>query len=218
MKKFTCLLILCLAVTASVYAQTEPISFFRTMFIDLKSGNADDFVSHVITGAQFEELLSIRFKQELVNQDSLDKVPLSSDPGRIALVKKRFLLLSKQADSLNINLTEVSYKNCKFEEVKDPKILCTSLRGIIYFVCNGKDYQWIINEAVLIRGEWRILSSGHLSEGWDGNFLPDKPDHISAFGSMSKVRVKVVLSPPPVDSLKPPPPPPPLRNKKSSKN
>src|SRR5258708_16522251 len=97
MKKFSCLLMLCFVGLACAYSQTEPVSFFQTTFTDLKSKNADGFVSHVITGNQFKELLNMHFRRERGNQDLLDKIPATSDSGRTAAVKKRFLLLVKQA-------------------------------------------------------------------------------------------------------------------------
>ena len=124
----------------------------------------------------------------------------------------------KQADSLHIDLMSSKYVSCKYDEIKDTGILCTSLTGELYFKSNDSFYQWKINESVLIKGEWRIIDISKITILNDIKFLSEQPSKVSAFGTFSKAKVKVTLQPPPPIQVKPIPPPPKQSSRKKKAN
>jgi hypothetical protein len=201
------LVLLLVAIYSCSHKKRNP--FLDKLFMDLKNKDSVDFANHYISDGQYGKLLSDHFKIGKITRDSMNNAPISNDSSNHTWQRKRFLLLLKQADSLGIVAGETEYDSCKFEVVNNPKLLCVSSRGIIYFSTDSGDFRWVINEALLIKGEWRIIDPGRLYKGNEGGFLPVRPDDISAFGTLSKTKVRVVLAPPPPDTQKPPPPPPP---------
>jgi hypothetical protein len=219
MKRLYILLILVLF-SLTTYSQQSPQQFFSKLFRSFKAKDANDFAANFATNDQFRLLAFAYMHVEKITQDSLDKAEELPDSAFRARIKSVFSMILKKADSLHADIPNSEYIDCKFTETKDTGMLCVSLTGTLYFKSDSKFYQIKVNEAVLIKDEWRIIEPGELSILTDIGFLSREPDKVSAFGTFtkSKIKVKAVVlqPPPPISKQVPPPPPGPTRKKKSN--
>ena len=202
-------------------AQQSPQQFFNKVFLSLKTKDTDGFMQHFASDDQFKLLAFTLIHVKKVTQDSLDNADGKLSGAFRAKMGMVFSMILKKADSLHVDLSNSQYVDCEFTEVKDTGMLCTSLTGALYFKSGDHFYQMKVNEAVLIKGEWRIIDPGELSVLTDSKFLSGEPNKVSAFGTFSKSKVKVkavVLHPPPPISKQAPPPPPPEPKKKKKGN
>jgi len=212
------LLLMLLVLGLKTYAQQSPQQFFSKLFVNLKTRDTTGFMQHFASDDQFRLLAFALMHVEKVTQDSLDNADGKLSGAFRAKMGMVFSMILKRADSLHIDLSNSQYIDCTFNEVKDTGMLCTSLTGALYFKSGDHFYQMKVNEAVLIKGEWRIIDPGELSVLTDSKFLSEEPNKVSAFGTFSKSKVKVksvvLLPPPPINKQVPPPPPPEPKKKK----
>ena len=216
MKKI-CLLFLLFIAGLKCLAQQDPANYLQGLFSDLKQKDADSFANRFVSAGQLGLLVSAEMKIKRVSQDSLDKAVETDTPYRNS-IKRGFLKLCELGDSLHIDFAHLQYLDCKYEVIKDTGVLCTSLRSNLYFKDGSNFYQWSIKEAIMVNRQWKTIGFGKISLLVNHGFLLAEPTKVTAFETLSKVKItSVVLEPPPPINHPLPPPPPSLKKKKKTK-
>lgn len=166
----------------------------------------------MLTQAQFGVLVEAKYGIKPVTQNSLDNASSFNAPLFRAAMGKVFAKFLKTLDSLHVDRDSMQYLDYSYLQEKDTSVLCTSLKGDVYFKSGEKYYQWNIAEAILIKGKWTLLDPGKITDLKDRSFLTLPPKRVTVFNSItasSRVKiVPVVLQPPPPLNMQTPQEPP----------
>jgi len=217
MRKFYLLLILT-SICFRCAAQHEPVDFFKDLFNSLKNADSAGFTNSFLSDTQFGLLAEAQLKTKTINQDSLDNAPINGPDFRLRLATALSQRLLKKLDSLHLDRTSMHFLDYRYEQVRDTGVLCTSLKGAVYFKSRDNYYQWNIGEAILVKGIWKLIDPGVIDSLKHYEFLTSSPRQFTVFNSLKaemKVKiVSVVLQPPPPITKQIPPAPP--RKKKNN--
>jgi len=183
-------IIVLLSLSVNSRAQTNPETTLKSFFVTIQHTDSLKFISYFLSSGQMLEIVKAAESENLntdsINLDSLNfKDGLNNHFYHDYLIKKNYRTLKFKADSLKINLSSLTYLNCKYQIIKDPQIFFTSLSGLIFFSDNQKTYKLKIEEAVLINDKWKITKLGQLSVLDDTTDLLKKPTKLSAFNSLN---------------------------------
>ncbi len=210
MRKYYLLLLLT-GICLNCSAQHEPADFFKGLFNTLKNADSVGFANSFLSGKQFALLAEAQLKIKTIDQDSLDNATGDDSAFRLRIAKAFSSKVLKMLDSLHIDRNSMQYLDYSYQQERDTGVLCTSLKGVIYFKSGNKYYHWDILEAILVKGEWRLIDPGKMDILKEHSFLTSPPKQITVHNSL-KVSMKVksvVLQPPPPVNVAPPPPTPP---------
>lgn len=214
------LILLFTGIGSRCFAQHEPAVFFKGLFDCIKNADSVGFANRFLSGGQFRLLAQAQLKVKIINQDSLDNTADDDTAFRSRLAKaisQRFL---KKLDSLHIERASMQYLDYSYQQERDTSVLCTSLKGALYFKSGNNYYQWNIGEAILIKGVWKVIDPGKIDNLKHHEFLTSSPQRITVFNSLKtaiKVKAVVLQPPPPINKQMPPPPPPEPKKKKKAK-
>jgi len=199
------------------FAQTDPTSIMSDFFKTIQDTDTTKFVRYYVTSGELSEIVKAAIFDS-INVDSLHYKSNSNDETYVHhLTQMEFGKLKLQADSLKINLTRTKYLDCKYQIIKDPQFLFTSLRGAIFFQENANNYEMEIDEAIYINDTWKLTKLGSISTAIDSSVLTKKHSGLSAFDGLN-FEVKVIdVKLEDVKGQEPPPPPPPPQKKPLNK-
>jgi hypothetical protein len=199
------------------YAQSDPSIFLKNFFATIKEPDSAGFVKCFISAEESDGLVKTIIRGDQPD----DRVNYTSHIDNKAyadiLKNKVFGKLQLLADSLHINLKNTAYSDCKYQIIKDPEIMFTSLKGEIFFKENNRAFTLTIEEAIFINDSLKILGLGNIALLADPSALTKKPKKLTAFDSF-KIEVKdVTIEEIVSEKEEPPPPPPPPPSKKTKR-
>jgi hypothetical protein len=209
------LIILFLSVSTPGFAQTNPAPVIKDFFKTLRDNDTSNFVKHYITFGELSEITKAALFDS-INIDSLRYRSNVNNPEfTYYLTQKEFPKIKTQADSLQINLSKTEYVDCKYQVVKDPKYLVTSLSGAIFFKEGNNFFELKIDEAIYINDNWKITKIGNITILSDSSVLTKEHVSITPFNGLD---LEIKLTDVKLEEELPPPPPPPPPPKKPKKN
>lgn len=193
-----------------VYAQSNPADFMRDVFTSIIKRDTTAFIAYYITLQEQAAILKQFFPEGTITQES-DST--DADKYKSATRNKAFEEIFKDF-TIPPGVVFVDYK---YNMVKEPQLLLTSLQGAVF--CKLKDDYYVLDilEAVWIQNRWKLVKIAPVRKT-DSLIVNQGFTDISAFSSLKLEKVEVILES--VVPPDPPPPPPPVRptqRKKSNK-